>query len=73
MSTAASLSAARRIPPRRVYIVELIHRIHDWNATLTFEAPDSKTARKWALRKMGSPGYWLATKASQHKATGSDA
>lgn len=50
--------------PMRVYEVKLIHRLHDWDAILKYAAPDAKTARKWALRKMATPPDWLITRAA---------
>ena len=42
-----------------IYEVTLIHRTHDWDATLKYEAPNARTARTWALRKMAAPRDWL--------------
>lgn len=48
----------------RRYQVDLIHRVHDWDASLKFMAPDARTARRWALRKMAEPAAWVDVRAA---------
>jgi hypothetical protein len=47
------------------YRIKLIHRLYDWDAVLKFNAPDAKTARKWALQKMAEPDKWIVVKAGK--------
>lgn len=46
-----------------LYEVKLIHRICDWDAVLTYEAPDARTARRWAKPKMAVPDEWIVVSA----------
>lgn len=48
-----------------VYRVQLIHRLYDWDCVLKFAAPDSKTARTWAIQKMAEPDKWIVIKAGK--------
>lgn len=54
--------------PRRLFTIRMIHRLYDWDATLTFEAPSHRTARAWALVKMATPSDWLVVSAAVVKA-----
>lgn len=47
----------------RLYRVEFIHKMHDWNASFEFAAPNARTAATWARAKLASPADWLKTKA----------
>lgn len=53
--------------PRKLYEVKLIHKTHDWDAGFTYEAPDAKTARKWAMTKLAVPADWLIISAKTVK------
>lgn len=57
--------SAKPTPDRyRLYEVKLVHRLHDWDATLKYAAPSAKTARSWALGKMANPRDWLIVSAA---------
>lgn len=47
----------------KLYSIILIHRLHDWDASFKFQAPNARTARRWALAKLAMPGDWLVVKA----------
>ena len=51
------------------YTVHLIHRYSDWDARLTFRAPDARTARKWALGAawLAQPDQWIIISARRKK------
>lgn len=51
----------------RFYIVHLIHKLHDWDATVRYLAPDARTARRWATSKMADPQAWLITSVKRDK------
>ena len=54
-------------PAWKKYKVSIIHRVYDWDSSFTMQAPDAKTARKWAMLKLAHPHMWLAVKAEQVK------
>ena len=53
--------------PRRLYEVKLIHRLHDWDAALKYEASDARQARKFAPSKMAAPRFWIVVSARMVK------
>lgn len=59
------MGAAHREHTMHRYHVRLIHRVHDWDASFTFNAPDARTAKKWALCKMLNREAWLAVEAKR--------
>lgn len=48
-----------------LYEVKFIHRLHDWDAFFRFQAPDAKTARKWARYKLANRADWIAHSAKR--------
>lgn len=47
---------------RHLYRVKLIHTLYDWDCEFTYEAPDARTARKWALVKLAD-NRWIVISA----------